>query len=321
MPLTQRDDRAGVSAAGLSRRPYSFLTGFSMSASPLPIRVLSGLSEIAERYDILLCDIWGVVHNGVQAHEAACDAMVRFRQQGGNIVLVSNAPRAGSEIMDHLDAFSVPRAAYDDLSTSGDVTLTLMQERRGLPLHHIGPARDVPMFEASGYPRFPLDEAQYVVCTGLVDDETETPQDYAHLLAEMKRRGLPMLCANPDLVVERGNRLIYCAGALGDAYRDLGGPVLYAGKPYRRVYDMATAKAEAKRGQPTGKARILAVGDAIRTDVRGANDYGVDVVFVTAGIHAEAIHSIHGHIESARLRDFVAGADATPTYVMRHLSW
>lgn len=292
-----------------------------MPASTVSPRTLSGFSEIAESYDVLLCDIWGVVHNGVQAHKVACDAMMRFRQQGGTVVLVSNAPRAGREVMHHLDEFAVPRAAYDDISTSGDVTLTLMQERQGLPLYHIGPARDLPMFEASGYPRFPLDEARYVVCTGLADDETETPEDYTQLLAEMKARDLPMLCANPDLVVERGHRLIYCAGALGDAYRDLGGSVIYAGKPYRPVYDMATARAEAKRGRPTENARTIAIGDAIRTDVRGANDYGIDVIFVTAGIHAEVIHGTHGHIEPTRLQDFMAGADAKPTYVMRHLGW
>ena len=291
-----------------------------MTAIPLP-PVLDGFSKLADRYDLLLCDIWGVVHNGVSAHQAACEALVAYRKQGGTVVLVSNAPRPNREIKVQLAGFGVPAEVYDAVVTSGDVTVTLMAERAGEALHHIGPARDLPMFEAIKAKLVDLEAARYVVCTGLFEDEIETPDDYQGTLKTIRGKKLPMICANPDLVVERGHKIIYCAGAIADAYGVMGGEVTYAGKPHPPIYEMAMAQAAAIKGKEIAKDRIIAIGDAIRTDVTGARRIGVAVIFVSAGIHQGDIHGEDGFIEPTRLDAFLATSDLRPDYVMRYLVW
>ncbi len=283
--------------------------------------ILESFAPLAPCYDLLLCDIWGVIHNGMRAHPAACLALTAYRRQGGTVVLVSNAPRPNDEVARQLAQFGVPADAYDAIVTSGDVTVRMMAARGSEPLYHIGPPRDLPMFDAAGVRHVALAHAAYVVCTGLFDDETETPDDYAGTLGIMRAAGLPMICANPDLVVERGHKIIYCAGAVADAYATLGGEVAYAGKPHRPIYEIAIDKAAEIRGAPVARSRIVAIGDAIRTDVTGARGIGVDVVFVSAGIHAADIHSDEGKIDPARLEAFLAKSALRPDYVIRHLAW
>src|ERR1700736_4623342 len=246
-------------------------------------------STLASAYDAVLCDVWGVVHNGVIAFADACDALARFRRQGGTVVLITNAPRPSAVVMTILDGLDVPRAAYDAIVSSGDVTRAVMAARPGKRVFHVGPERDVPMFEGLDTPLAGVESADYVVCSGLFDDTTETPQDYAALIAAMRERELPMVCANPDIVVERGDELVYCAGAIADLYAAGGGSVLYAGKPYRPIYQQALAAARAVRGRETAHGRLLAIGDSVRTDLKGAAAFGIDCLFVTAGIHAEEL--------------------------------
>jgi HAD superfamily hydrolase (TIGR01459 family) len=288
--------------------------------------IIDHFAPLAGAYDVVLSDVWGVVHNGVAATPAACAALERFRAGGGTVVLITNAPRPGEVVVrTMLDRLGVPRAAYDGIVSSGDVTRALVAARAGKRLFHIGPPRDLPMFEGLDAPVAPLESADYAVCSGLTDDTVETPQDYHELIERMRARGLTMICANPDIVVERGDKLVYCAGAVADLYAAAGGEVIYAGKPYRPIYDQALAIAQAARGRrqdggPLEHHRVVAIGDSVRTDLKGAAAFGVDCVFVTAGIHAEELGARDNPSTSA-LSDIFAAAGLFPKAVMRTLAW
>jgi len=278
-------------------------------------------ATLARGYDVALCDVWGVVHNGAAATSEACDALARFRKQGGTVVLITNAPRPGEIVArTTLDRLGVPRAAYDGIVSSGDVTRALIAARAGAPVFHIGPERDLGLFDGLDAPLAPLEDADYTVCSGLIDDTVETPQDYQDLIARMRARSLAMICANPDVVVERGDQLVYCAGAIADLYAAAGGDVVFAGKPYRPIYEQALALAEATRGKRAEHHRVLAIGDSVRTDVKGAAAFGIDCLFVIAGIHAEELGG-RTDPDAAALAGIFAAAGVTPKAVMRHLSW
>jgi HAD superfamily hydrolase (TIGR01459 family) len=285
---------------------------------------LSNLIErfepLARDYDVLLCDVWGVVHNGVTAYPAACDALARFRAAGGTAVLVTNAPRPGASVQRFIDNVGVPREAYDTITSSGDVTRGVVESRLGERLFRLGPDRDLPIFAGLDVTFAPLEAADYVVCTGLFDDTTETPDSYRDMLARMHARSLFMVCANPDVMVERGNTLVYCAGALADAYVALGGHALYCGKPHAPIYETALAKAAALRGASPPLKRVLAIGDSVRTDLKGATSYGIDSVFVISGIHAEA-HGGRDTPDLKALNETFTAAGVAPKAVMRGLAW
>ena len=206
------------------------------------------IEPLARGYDVLLCDIWGVVHNGVAAFPEACDALSRFRSGGGTVILVTNAPRASDAVVRILDRMNVSHEVYDAIVSSGDVTRGIVARRSGQRVFHLGPERDHSIFAGLEVTFAPLETADYVVCSGLFDDTVETPDSYRDMLAAMRARALFMVCANPDVVVERGDTLVYCAGALADAYAALGGDVLYCGKPHAPIYDMALATAASLRG-------------------------------------------------------------------------
>ncbi len=260
------------------------------------VPIIEGLGAIADRYDAILCDIWGVLHNGRESFRPASDALVAFRRRGGAVVLISNAPRPSAPIHRQVIKLGVSPEAFDAIVTSGDVAIGLIAAHGAAPVHHVGPSRDLSLFEAaaaqSGAPPVlvGVEEASYVVCTGLFDDEVETPDDYAERLRAMAARDLTLICANPDLVVHRGADLIYCAGALAQAYEAIGGKAIYAGKPHAPIYDAALAAAGAARQAPLARSRVLAIGDAMRTDIAGAAGQGLDALFVTAGIHREDLH-------------------------------
>ena len=283
-------------------------------ASTLP---LSGFSEVADRFDLCLCDVWGVVHNGVAAFGGAVDALTRMRERGIAVVLVTNAPRPAEVIVGQLDRLGVPRAAWDAIVTSGDVARDLIAHRAGEPLYHLGPDRDLPLIAGLDVREVSPDEAAYVLCTGLFDDEKDTAATYADLLAGFAARELPLICANPDLVVERGGRIIPCAGSVALAYEEIGGRAIYAGKPHRPIYEAAVAAAEKARGAPIARDRICAIGDAIRTDIAGADAFGAAGIMVLAGIHAQDLMEAsweerHGWFGRQTHR---------PAYAMPHLVW
>lgn len=286
-------------------------------------RSIPGLSAVADDYDLMLSDIWGVVHNGKAHFPPAVEALRRFRAKGGRVVLLTNAPRPHGPIREQLDGLAVPRDAYDAIVTSGDVAAEMIVARGGAPLHHIGPERDLSLYatveRALGRPQ-PLagpEAAEFCVCTGLFDDVTETPDDYVETFKVMRARDLPMICANPDIIVHRGEDEVYCAGALAARYVEMGGVVIHAGKPYAPIYEMALRAA----GVNPPKTRILAIGDAMATDIKGARNLGVDAIFVTAGIHREALRPAAGENETARWPAFFAGCEFAPEMALPNLVW
>jgi HAD superfamily hydrolase (TIGR01459 family) len=249
-------------------------------------RLISGLSQIAADHDALICDVWGVVHDGQSHHPAAAEALIRFKEKHGPVVLLTNAPRTPAEVAAQCAGYGLPPDCYDAIVSSGGAARDELARRSAsgtLSLYYIGPERDLPMIAGLDIRRTDIAEAQVALAIGLVDDMTETVDDYKDVLAAMRERGLVMLCANPDLVVHRGTRLLYCAGSLAQAYETLGGEVIYYGKPHLPVYRAALAAA----GNP---ARPLAVGDGLLTDIRGANAAGLPVLFIADGVHGEDVN-------------------------------
>ncbi len=291
-----------------------------MTASLRPTLV-DGLQPLAEGYDLILCDVWGVLHNGVKAYEAAGEALTRFRHKGGRVVLVSNAPRPGASVGTQLDGFKVPRTAYDAIVTSGDLTRLAIEERLDKIVHHIGPPRDMPIYSGLDVRFGSIEEADYVVCSGFDNDETETAEDYRGRLQAMLKRDLLMVCANPDLIVERGHVILPCAGSIALAYEEMGGKVFYAGKPHGPVYDRALAVASALNGRPIAKDRVLAIGDAIRTDIAGAVGFGIDSLMIARGIHAEELGVHRGPLVSQHVQDWIDLQPVKPKAITDVLSW
>jgi len=252
-----------------------------MANTPNP-PLIGGLSELAADYPVVLCDIWGVLHDGVRAYPAAVAALSRYRREGGRAILITNAPRPKAEVVAQLDRFGIAREAYDDIVSSGDTARGALAERPGAKVFHVGAERDLPLYDGLPIALTGEQECDLISCTGLFDDDRETPDDYAERLAVWRARNLTMICSNPDIVVERGDRLVWCAGALAERYRHLGGETLIIGKPFPAIYEAALSRVR----PALPKSRVLALGDGLKTDVRGAVANGFDVVFITGGIHA-----------------------------------
>lgn len=292
-------------------------------------RLIRGLAEVANDYDVILCDVWGVLHNGVAYFAGASDALRRFRAKSGSVVLLTNAPNPSRYVRAYLDRLGVPHDAYDAIVSSGDVTAAMLVERAGMALLHIGPAQETALFEefaatTGKKPRFAsLDEADFVLCTGLVDPAREVPADYDARLARMRARGLDLICANPDIVVQSGDALVYCAGAIAERYAAMGGNIIQAGKPYPPIYARALELARERQGGKLDQTRVLAIGDAMRTDIKGACDQGLDSLLVTSGIHREELHGqeTDSSLDAAALRQFAEGAGFAPKAAISELVW
>jgi HAD superfamily hydrolase (TIGR01459 family) len=295
-----------------------------MTSAQPAIPVIEGFAALSERYDVIFCDVWGVLHNGIQAYPGAGDALTRFRERGGRVVLVSNAPRPGRAIGPQLDRLGVPRTAYDAIMASGDITRTAVIERSDRVVHHMGPPRDLPIFEGLDLRFGSIAEADYVVCSGFdEEDEREADMDdYRRRLAAMRERNLWMLCANPDLVVERGHLIIPCAGTIAAMYEEMGGEVFYAGKPHRPVYEAALALAARISGRDAvPRERVLAIGDAIRTDIAGAAAFGIDSLLVARGIHTAELKLDELPLASEHAQDWLARQVVRPQAVTDKLIW
>ncbi|MFE3838627.1 TIGR01459 family HAD-type hydrolase [Pseudogemmobacter sonorensis] len=292
-------------------------------------RIISSLAEISDQYDAVFCDLWGCLHNGREPFPAAVAALRAFRARGGRVVLLTNAPRPKSSVAAQLDAMGVPHDAWDEIATSGDAAqLALVMGAVGREVYFIGAEKDEPFFTdftpdiaavAADQPpvaRTALDRAQGVVCTGLRDDLTETPADYRAELLMAKTLGLPMLCANPDIVVDYGDKRLWCAGALARDYETMGGRALYFGKPHPPIYDLARRR----MGDSAGESpRILCIGDGIATDVQGASGEGLDVLFITGGIDTAAFGADSARPDAARLAAWLAERQLSPAWAMGHL--
>lgn len=284
---------------------------------PANIVIETGIAIRANGADAWLTDIWGVMHNGVVPFAAAVDACEAFRAAGGTVVLLSNAPRPAASVASQLDKIGVRRSAWDHIISSGDATRVMLQQADGGPVFHLGPERDLPIYDGLDLKLADEINARRIVCTGLFDDETETPDDYAPLLTRFLAHGCPMICANPDLTVERAGKLVYCAGAIAAAYETLGGSVVYAGKPHLPVYKMAFDWIAQHRGQPVDASRVLAIGDGVRTDILGAARARVPSVYIASGVHMPA----GAALDEATLNQLFPDPDVRPVSAMQQLAW
>lgn len=274
------------------------------------------LSAIAGNYDALLCDAWGVIHDGVRLFDGVGEALSEFRRTRGPVVILTNAPRPSFIIPPQLDRIGLPRSAYDAVVTSGDATRTMIEARLPQAAVKIGPGKDDPLFEGLDIRFSGAADAGFVICTGLRDEFNESPEDYRSELEDLARRRLPMICANPDKLVNWGGRKIWCAGALAEIYETLGGEVAYGGKPHRPIYDLAIARAEAVRGAPLRRERILAIGDGLGTDIAGANRQGLSVVYIAG---AGGVHE--GDADAASIGAAFDRAGLSALAVMESLAW
>jgi HAD superfamily hydrolase (TIGR01459 family) len=281
------------------------------------LRFAEKLRDLVDCVDVLLSDIWGVVHNGLVAFPEACEALHTFRSRGGTVILITNAPRPADSVQRQLRKLGVADDTYDAIVSSGDLTRHYVADHPGRKVFWLGPERDNSIYRGLDPVLSPLEQADYIVCTGLLDDETETPEDYRGMMLKARERKLTLICANPDIVVERGDRLIYCAGAIAELYRELGGEVIFYGKPHRPIYERAMALVAERRGQPTELRRVLAIGDSVRTDLTGARGFGIDCLFVTRGIHAEDFEGVD-QLDPASVKELFGHP---PRALTRELKW
>ncbi|MEH7905259.1 TIGR01459 family HAD-type hydrolase [Rhizobium laguerreae] len=278
---------------------------------------IENFSEISGHYDVVLCDVWGVVHNGVDPFPKAAAALEAARESGLAVVLITNSPRLSWQVVEQLRQIGVPDSAYDRIVTSGDVTRGLIAEGPKT-VFLLGHERNSPLLDGLDIERRSAGEAQSLVCTGFFDDETEKPEDYTDMLLDFKARDVPMICANPDLIVERGHRIIPCAGAIAAYYQQLGGKTRIAGKPHRPIYEATLAAARELRGDFTVE-RVLAIGDGMPTDVRGALNYGLDLLYISGGIHAKE-YTLNGETDEAILNAYLERENAAPKWWMPRLA-
>lgn len=295
-------------------------------------QLITALSDISRNYRAVFCDLWGCLHNGKTVFPAAVAALQHFRAQGGAVVLLTNAPRPASSVLAQLDRLGAPKDCYDLVVSSGDAAqIAMFSGAVGQRIHHIGAEKDMPFFTdlapevqaiAKTQPAIEfvgLDEAEGIVCTGLKDDLTETVEDYRAALLHGKTLGLTMLCANPDIVVDLGHSRIYCAGALAQAYEEMGGEALYFGKPHPPIYDLARRKLAETHGSIANE-EILCIGDGPWTDVLGGQNEAVDTLFITGGIVAQQFGADAANPDPALLESWLAAERLAPTYAMGHLA-
>jgi HAD superfamily hydrolase (TIGR01459 family) len=281
------------------------------------LRFVENLRELVAGLEVVLSDIWGVVHNGLEAFPEACEALRSFRSQGGAVILITNAPRPADSVQRQLRKFGVADDSYDSIVSSGDLTRLYVADRPGRKVFWLGPEHHGETYRGLDALFAPIEEADYIVCTGPFDDETETAEDYRDMMLKAHEHKLTLICANPDIVVERGDRLVYCAGAIAELYRELGGEVIFHGKPHRPIYERAMQVAADRLGHAVALNRVLAIGDSVRTDLAGAHGFGIDCLFVTRGIHAEEFAGVD-QLDPASVRELFGHP---PKALIRELRW
>jgi HAD superfamily hydrolase (TIGR01459 family) len=283
---------------------------------------LAGLADIANDYDILLCDVWGVIHNGRESWPEACDALSRFNRDHGHVVLISNSPRPASDVIAQLDGLGVPRESWRGFVTSGDATRMELARRAPGPAWIIGPQRDAALYAGLGLERAQgATGASFICITGPDDDTTETPEDYRERLTPAVGEGLELICANPDRIVQRGDQIIYCGGAIADLYASMGGKVIMVGKPFSPIYSLAINAAETLLGRPIERSRTLCIGDGVVTDVLGANDQGLDCLFIAKGIHGDAARGETGALDPDLAGKLLQAEGAQARFATLELKW
>ena len=283
----------------------------------MTLRFVEGLRDLVGGVEVILSDIWGVVHNGLEAFPEACEALHTHRSRGGTVILITNAPRPAASVQRQLQKLGVADDVYDAIVSSGDLTRHYIAGHPGAKVYWLGPERDGGLYRGLDLKLSPLKAADYIVCTGLFDDETESAEDYRPMMREALERKLTLICANPDIVVERGDRLIYCAGAIAELYREIGGEVIFYGKPHRPIYERAIELAAEHGGHAIRLDKVLAIGDSVRTDLAGAHGFGIGCLFVTRGIHSEEFEGID-QLDPVSVKELFGHP---PRALMRELKW
>ena len=283
-------------------------------------RIIRSLAEVGGNYDALLCDVWGCYHDGIRPFPAAVAALQGYRREGGRVILLTNAPRPAPSVKRSLDHMGAPEDSYDGIMSSGSACQRAAASgEHGSRFHYVGPERDLHILTDVGLAPAALDEADAVLCAGLRDDSIETPEDYREEIAAWRARGLPLLCANPDLVVDRGDQRLFCAGSIALAYERAGGRVVWFGKPNAPIYEQSLALLGEVAGREIPRERILAVGDGVRTDVAGGLAFGLDVLFVTGGLAAEELGTDPEHPDRVRLDAYLAEHGVAPRFAIGRL--
>ena len=282
----------------------------------MPTRI-TDIDQLTDRTDVILCDVWGVIHNGVNPFHLSVESLKAARTRGQTVILITNSPRPAEGVIRQFETIGVDPDCWDDIVTSGDVTRRLV-ENAPRAIYFLGPERDMALVEGLDIDLVGPESAQAVLCSGLLDDETEAAENYREMLAGFQARNLPFICANPDREVERGDRLVPCAGALADIYAALGGETRIAGKPHAPIYREVMARARALRGSVHAQ-RTLAIGDGVATDIAGALDNGIPALFIARGIHARE-YTEGRATDEARLQRFLEAAGVAPAYWMEWLA-
>src|SRR6202012_3897692 len=283
----------------------------------MALRFVERLRALIGGVEVILSDIWGVVHNGLEAFAEACEALHNHRRRGGTVILITNAPRPADSVQRQLRKLGVADETYDAIVSSGDLTRHFVAGHPGGKVFWLGPERDNSIYRGLDLKLSPLTEADYIICTGLFDDETEAAEDYRAMMQQALARKLTLICANPDIVVERGDRLIYCAGAIAELYRELGGEAIFSGQPQPPLYERAMELAAERLAKKPKPGRVLAIGDSVRTDLAGAHGFGIDCLFVTRGIHAEDFEGID-QLDPALVKELFGHP---PRALIRELRW
>jgi len=287
-------------------------------------QIINSLDQISQPYDALMVDLWGCLHNGVEPFAEAVEVLRKYKAQGGIVLLLTNSPRPKSSVINQLNSIGVPAEIYDEVASSGDAAQAgLAAGMVGRKVYHLGPEKDVEFFSDENGPidveHVPLDQAEGIACTGLFDDQKEGPDDYRLTILDGVNRGLKLLCANPDIMVDLGHKRIYCAGAIAKAYTEAGGESLYFGKPHSPIYQLAYARLFEIAGREIAEDRILCIGDGINTDIRGGMAEGLDTLFITGGLAATEI-SVDGTTPNAQeTQKFLADHQMSATYTISHL--
>ena len=276
---------------------------------------IKGLGDIHERFKGVLCDVWGVLHNGIDVYGSAMEALRAYRSLGGRVILISNAPRPSQTVMRQLENMGIGADICDGFVTSGDVSRALIAER-GESVFHLGPERDRSIFDDLSVSFADAERARTIVCTGLFDDDAESPENYRDFFAPFIERECLLICANPDLVVNRGDRLVYCAGSLAALYGELGGKVLISGKPHPPIYEQARARLESVRGESVNAQEILAIGDGLETDGAGAKGADIPFLYISGGIHAREYEG-----DEQAMARFFAERKIYPQFWQSRLGW
>ena len=283
-----------------------------MKENLLEIKKINNFQDIEDNYDSLICDVWGVIHNGRELFESVNDCLVNFRSKQKPVVLLSNAPRPSKYIERMLNQLGLDRKSFNEIVTSGDLTMSALNESHyGSKCYHIGPDRDLNIFDGVNVSRVSFDEADFLFVTGLFDDETEDENSYSSILDEAKKRNLKLVCANPDIAVQRGEKLIPCAGAISKKYEEMGGKAINIGKPFSPIFDKAVNLI--KGINENQNPRIIVIGDGLETDIKGANILKMDSLLVLGGLFAS--ESERNIIEVLKKKNIF------PSYYTEELKW